>query len=159
MNQFFKIIQTDRNPAGLISRITLALVLLPHGCQHLLGWFGGYGFTGTMNYFTGTVGLPWLIGFLVIFLEFFGSLFILVGLGSRLIAPASIIMFTGMILTGHLEEGFFMNWMGTQSGEGFEYHLLIIGLLLALLVSGSGRYSLDRLLTLKINNQNFKSTA
>jgi putative oxidoreductase len=153
MKQLLKILQTDSHRVGIIYRVTIAAVLFPHGCQQMLGWFGGYGFTGTMDYFTGTVGLPWIIGFIVIFLQFFGSLFILAGLATRIIAPASIIMFIGMILTGHLDEGFFMNWMGNQTGEGFEYHLLFIGLFLALFVNGSGKYSVDRLLFQKIYSQ------
>ena len=129
---------------GLIIRLTLALVILPHGCQLLFGWFGGYGFAGTMQYFTEVEKLPSLVGFMVIMLQSVGALFILFGLASRLIALGTAIMFVGMIITSHAEYGFFMNWFGTQKGEGYEYHLLVIGLALALLASGSGRFSLDR---------------
>ena len=153
MKQLLNILQTDSHKAGLIYRITLGIVLLPHGCQFLLGWFGGYGFTGSMDYLTTGAGLPWLIAFTVIFLQFFGSLLILAGLGTRLIAPAVIIMFIGMIVTSHLDHGFFMNWGGDQAGEGFEFHLLVIGLALALTVNGSGKYSIDRLLTLKVEKE------
>lgn len=128
---------------GLILRLTLGLIIFPHGAQKLLGWFGGYGFTGTMNFFTGTVHLPWLIGLLVILIEFFGSLFLIAGLGSRLWAIAMIVLMLGIIFTSHVQNGFFINWSGTQAGEGFEYHLLAIGLSLALLFNGSGKFSLD----------------
>lgn len=153
MKQLLNILQTDSHKAGLIYRITLGIVLFPHGCQHLLGWFGGYGFDGTMNFFTQEMGLPWIIGFLVIFLEFFGTIFIIAGFGARLVAPAFIILFIGMIFTSHFDYGFFMNWTGGQKGEGFEYHLLVIGLALALFINGSGKFSIDRLVTLQVNNK------
>lgn len=153
MKKLLSVLQTRDHKSGLIYRITLGLVLLPHGCQFLLGWFGGYGFTGSMSYLTQAAGLPWIIAFLVIFLQFFGSLFILAGFGSRLIAPAMIIMFIGMIVTSHLDHGFFMNWGGDQQGEGFEYHLLVIGLSLALLINGSGNFSIDKLITRPVLNK------
>jgi putative oxidoreductase len=54
----------------------------------------------------------------------------------------------GAIFMVHLPNGFFMNWFGNQKGEGFEYHLLAIGLALVIMINGSGRYSVDRLLYL-----------
>lgn len=149
MKNLLNVLKTNSHKAGLVYRITLGLVLLPHGCQFLLGWFGGYGFTNSMNYLTQGAGLPWIIAFLVIFLQFFGSLFLLAGFASRIIASAMIIMFFGMIVTSHLDYGFFMNWGGNQQGEGFEYHILAIGLLVALLINGSGNFSIDRLITQK----------
>lgn len=155
MNNFFtgikinamqKLFKTNNDWTGLALRLGIAIVLFPHGAQKLLGWFGGYGFSGTMQFFTGTVGLPWFMGFLVILLEFFGSLLLLAGLGSRIIAAAMIILFIGIIFTSHVQNGFFMNWFGNQKGEGYEYFLLLIGLSTALLLNGSGRLSADRLL-------------
>jgi putative oxidoreductase len=134
---------TEPQLSPLILRIVFAIVLWPHGAQKLLGFFGGYGFTPTMQHLTTEAGLPSLIAFLVIFLEFFGSLFILFGLFTRLVAIAQIILFLGMIVTAHLQFGFFMNWFGAQKGEGFEYHLLAIGLLISLIVTGAGKLSLD----------------
>ncbi|HEY8893710.1 MAG TPA: DoxX family protein [Niastella sp.] len=134
---------TEPQLSPLILRIAFAIVLWPHGAQKLLGFFGGYGFTPTMQHLTTDAGLPSLVAFLVIFLEFFGSLFILFGLFTRLVAIAQIILFTGMIVTAHLQFGFFMNWFGAQKGEGFEYHLLAIGLLVSLIVTGAGKASLD----------------
>lgn len=131
---------------GLILRLSVGLILFPHGAQKLLGWFGGYGFSGTMNYFTGTVHLPWLIAFAVIVIESFGSLFLVAGLGSRLWAIAVIVLMLGIIFSSHLQNGFFMNWFGNQKGEGYEFHLLLIGLCLAVVLNGSGRLSFDKLL-------------
>lgn len=129
---------------GLLLRFTAALVLFPHGAQKLLGIFGGYGFTGTMNYFTGTVGLSWIIAFLVIVIEFFAPLFLLAGFGVRIVSGCVIVLLLGIIFSTHTANGFFMNWSGTAAGEGFEYHLLFIGLLLGLIVNGAGKWSVDR---------------
>lgn len=142
---------TKEHLSGLISRLTLGLVILPHGCQLLLGWFGGYGFTGSMNYFTNDAGLPWIIGFLVILLQFFGALLLIAGVATRLMAFAMLGLFTGMILSTHLDHGFFMNWYGNKNGEGFEYHLLVIGLALCLLVTGAGKLSIDGFITRKLS--------
>ncbi|HEY0056222.1 MAG TPA: DoxX family protein [Pedobacter sp.] len=142
-----KILYTDNDWTGLIIRLTLRLVLFPHGAQKMLGMFGGYGFSGTMGFFTGTLNLPWMIGFLVIVIEFFGALSFIAGLAGRIWAALTIILFLGIIYTSHLDNGFFMNWFGNQKGEGYEFHLLIIGLSLATLVNGSGKYSVDEKLT------------
>lgn len=140
------IFQTEGHISGLILRLTLGIVILPHGCQQLLGWFGGNGFTGTMRYYTETEKLPWLISLLVILLQSAGALLILSGTGTRLMAFAFLVLFAGMIIQSHLQHGFFMNWSGKQQGEGYEYHILVIGLALLLLIQGAGRYSIDRLI-------------
>ena len=142
-----KIFSTNNDLTGLIIRLTLGLILFPHGAQKMLGMFGGYGFSGTMNFFTGTLHLPWIIGFLVIIIEFVGALSLIAGFASRIWSALTIILFIGIIFTSHLDNGFFMNWFGNQKGEGYEYHLLVIGLSLATLVNGSGKYSADKLIT------------
>ena len=141
-----KLLNTPGSWTLTILRIVLGLVVFPHGAQKLLGWFGGYGFEGTMNYFTGTVGLPWIVGFLVIILEFFGSLALIAGIGTRMIAGSFIILGVGIVLTSHIQNGFFINWFGNQAGEGYEYFLLWIGMAIALLLNGGGKYSVDKLL-------------
>jgi putative oxidoreductase len=144
-----KILHTNNDWTGLIIRLTIGLVLFPHGAQKMLGIFGGFGFNGTMGFFTGTLHLPWLIGFLVIIIEFVGSLSLIAGIASRIWSAAIIILMTGIIFTSHLQNGFFINWLGNQKGEGFEYHLLVIGLSLATIVNGSGKYSLDGIISKK----------
>ena len=134
--------------SGLIARLVLGLVLFPHGAQKMLGWFGGYGFTGTMQFFTQTVHLPWILGFMVIVIEFIGALSLLLGIAGRWWALLVIVNMIGIIFTAHIHVGFFMNWYGAQQGEGYEYHLLVIGLALVVLAEGSGRFSLDK----KISN-------
>ena len=156
MNKIKSIFETEDHINGLIYRLTLGIVILPHGCQFLLGWFGGFGFNASINYFTHNVGLPWFIGFLVIMLQSLGALLILLGLGGRIMALSTVGLFIGMILTNHLQHGFFMNWLGDKNGEGYEFHLLVIGLAIALLFKGSGKFSFDYWLT-KNNITTFKN--
>lgn len=138
--------QTDESWTPLVVRVTLALVIFPHGAQKLLGWFGGFGFDGTMGFFTQQMGLPWVVAFLVIMGESFGSLGLLAGFLTRFTAASYILIMLGAIATVHWPHGFFMNWSGKQAGEGFEYHLLVIGASLALLISGGGKWSVDGLI-------------
>jgi putative oxidoreductase len=142
--------QTDNEWTGFILRVTLGLVMLPHGAQKLLGLFGGFGFSGTMGFFTQKMGLPWLIAFLVIIGESFGSLGLLAGFLTRFAAASLAVIMLGAVTMVHLPNGFFMNWFGQQQGEGFEYHLLVIGIAAALLVTGGGRWSVDRQIANKI---------
>jgi putative oxidoreductase len=136
--------QTDDGWAGFILRVTLGLVMFPHGAQKLLGWFGGFGFEGTMGFFTQKMGLPWLIALLVIIGESFGSVALLAGFLTRFVAASLAVIMLGAITMVHLPNGFFMNWFGQQKGEGYEYHLLVIGVAVALLVTGGGKWSVDR---------------
>jgi putative oxidoreductase len=141
-----RLMMTDDDVSRTIVRLFLGLVMFPHGAQKLLGWFGGGGFSGTMKGMTG-MGLPAIIVFLVILFEFFGSLGLIVGFLGRVSAFGVLCVMLGAVFTVHLPNGFFMNWMGNQKGEGFEYHLLAIGMALAVIVKGSGAYSADRSIT------------
>ena len=129
----------------LFTRIALGGVLFPHGAQKLLGWFGGFGFEGSMNYFTQQRGLPWIVGFLVILIEFFGALAIIVGAATRLSAVAMMSVMTAVIITT-FNDHFFMNWFGTQKEEGYEFFLLAIGMSASLVISGAGSFSIDKLI-------------
>jgi putative oxidoreductase len=142
-----KIFYTENGWAPLLMRVLLSIVLWAHGAQKLLGWFGGYGFENSMKFFTGTVGIPSVLGFLVIVLEFFGSLFVLAGLLTRVWASLMTLLFIAIPISSHLANGFFMNWFGNQPGEGYEFFLLAIGLSAGLVIEGGGRYSVDRQLT------------
>ena len=134
---------TDASWSSALARLALAVVMFPHGAQKLLGWFGGYGFAGTFGFLTKT-GLPAPIAVAVIVIEFAAPLLLLAGLGTRFAALGIGAIMLGAIATVHASQGFFMNWAGTQGGEGFEYHLLALGLVGVLLVQGGGRGSLDR---------------
>lgn len=125
-------------------RVGLAVVMFPHGAQKLLGWFGGYGFSASMGYFTQTMHIPAFLAFLAIVTEFFGPIALVLGLFTRLAALATGIDMLVAVALVHAPNGFFMNWFGNQAGEGYEYHLLVIAMAIALLVGGGGRWSVDR---------------
>ena len=143
--------QTNDKFLYWVPRVILGCVMFPHGAQKLFGWFGGFGFTNTMTYFTQTAGLPWIIAFLIVMGESLGSLGLILGFFTRLSALGLICIMVGAIITVHIPNGFFMNWFGKQAGEGFEYHLLVIGMSIPLLISGGGKYSVDVLI-----NKNFR---
>jgi putative oxidoreductase len=127
----------------LILRLTLALVFFPHGAQKVLGWFGGYGFTGTMGFFTAKMGLPYAIALLPVLTEFLAPFALVAGFATRIAALATGVNMLVAVVLVHFANGFFMNWYGNQKGEGFEYHLLVIGIALALVVQGAGKFSAD----------------
>jgi len=144
-----KLLETNDDIAGLVLRVFLGVVMLPHGAQKLLGWFGGYGFSGTMGFFTGNMGIPAVFAFLVIMSEFFGSLALIAGALTRLAAFGAGCIMLAAALMVHLPYGFFMNWAGKQQGEGFEFHLLAMAIAVTLMIIGGGRWSIDGLLTRK----------
>jgi len=147
MTTFMKyLFQTNDKFSYWVPRLILGCVMFPHGAQKLFGWFGGFGFTNTMTYFTQTAGLPWIIAFLVVIGESLGSIGLIVGFLTRLSALGLICIMMGAIITVHIPNGFFMNWFGKQAGEGFEYHLLVIGMSIPLLINGGGKYSVDILI-------------
>ncbi len=139
-----KIVETQNDIVLTVLRLTLGIVMFPHGAQKVLGWFGGYGFSGTMGFFTEQMGIPAIFAFLAIMAEFAGSLGLLVGLGTRVAAFGIGSVMAVAIFMGHLQNGFFMNWYGNQKGEGFEYHLLAIGIAIVLVLRGGGWLSFDR---------------
>jgi putative oxidoreductase len=141
---FKKLTQTDPDSATLVLRVLLGLVFLPHGLQKTLGWFGGYGFSGTMGFFTGTLGIPAAFAFLAILAEFLGSLGLIAGLFTRVAAFGIGVMITVAAFMLHVQNGFFMNWFGSQKGEGFEYHILAAAIAVALVIRGGGKWSADR---------------
>ncbi len=147
-----KLIATDNDAATTILRLVLGVIFFAHGAQKMLGWFGGYGFTGTMGFFTGAMHIPAVFAFLAIAAEFFGGLGLIIGLLTRI---ASFGIFCNMIVAVtmvHGRFGFFMNWTGTQKGEGYEYHLLILAATAFLMIRGAGAASVDRLLSSTAKN-------
>lgn len=135
------------NVLTLTLRLALGLVILPHGAQKLLGWFGGYGFKGTMGWFTGTMHIPYVFGLLAIVTEFFAPLALFAGLLTRPAALGIVIVMAVAAVTSHWQHGFFMNWFGAQKGEGFEFHILAASIALVLIITGGGAWSLDYLLS------------
>lgn len=151
-----KIILTDKNNvSALIARLALGIVVFPHGAQKLLGWFGGGGFQGTMEYMTQGANLPYIVGLLVILIEFFGALMLIFGSFTRVAALGILVNFIGVVVAAHSDSGFFMNWGGqANTGEGLEYFILLFGLAIISLIAGGGKFSIDSLLTKKtISNE------
>ena len=138
--------KTNPSLALLLARLTLGLIMFPHGAQKALGWFGGYGFSGTMNFFTQQMHIPAPLAFLAIAAEFAGAIGLILGCLGRIAAFGIATNMVVAILTVHATNGFFMNWFGNQKGEGFEYHLLAIGLALIVIIHGAGKLSLDALI-------------
>jgi putative oxidoreductase len=143
MNALAKLLRTDDSTVSLALRVVLGLVMFPHGAQKLLGWFGGPGFAGEMGFFTGTLGMPAVIAFLVIMAESVGALALVLGAGTRVAAFGLFAVMAGAVKMAHWQHGFFMNWFGNQAGEGFEYHLLVMAIAGTLVAVGAGRLSVD----------------
>jgi putative oxidoreductase len=141
-----RIMATGNDVSFTIMRVVLGVVFFAHGSQKMLGWFGGYGFHGTMGAFE-HLGMAAPVAFLIICTEFFGGLGLIVGLLTRIAALGIAGLMIGAIFMVHLQNGFFMNWMGTQKGEGFEFHLLVLAMAAALLLRGAGAFSVDRALS------------
>lgn len=142
-----KLLSTSNDFTVTIVRLVLGVVFFAHGAQKMLGWFGGYGFTGTMGFFTQQMHIPAPFAFLAICAEFFGGLGLIVGLLSRIAAFGIMCNMLVAIAAVHVHNGFFMNWTGQQKGEGFEYHLVTLAALLVVLVKGAGAFSIDRALS------------
>lgn len=133
------------------ARLTVGLIMLPHGLQKMFGWFGGRGFMRTMERFTvEEFNYPSIIAFLIIFFEFFGALFVVLGFFSRFMAFGIAVVMIGAIAVAHWEYGYFMNWHTKMQGEGSEFNLLMIGACIVVMILGSGKYSIDQYLLSKI---------
>ena len=146
---FKKLFHTNDDTAMLALRLFLGLVFFPHGMQKVFGWFGGNGFSASMDMFT-KGGVPAALAFLAIMAESLGAVALIAGFFTRIAALGIAVNMIICALGNHVKNGFFMNWMGTQKGEGFEYHLLVVGISAALIISGGGKWSLDGLIGRKI---------
>jgi putative oxidoreductase len=145
---FYEIFHSDESWCPFILRITLGGVVLPHVLQKLFGWFNGPGLSGEMAFMKGHVGLPTFVAVAAIATESIGVFMLLSGFGTRLAAVAYIFLFIGMVTQVHGKNGYFMNWFGKlpTGQEGYEFHLLVLGICLVLFVEGGGKYALDNFL-------------
>jgi len=142
----WKLLKTSDDRVLFLMRIILGAVMFAHGAQKALGWFGGGGLQPTLQMFGGRLGIPAPLAFLSIAAEFLGGAGLMLGLFGRLAAFAVAANMLVAALLVHLRNGLFMNWSGSQRGEGFEYHLLAVALAIATVIGGSGAWSLDRVL-------------
>jgi putative oxidoreductase len=142
-----QMVATNDSWTGLVLRLTLGGVLFPHAAQKLFGWFNGPGLSGEMHFMTQNAGLSSFTAITAIVIECGGMFLLLAGAGTRVAAMGIFALFIGMIVFIHRPNGFFMNWFGKLPAgmEGFEYHLLVLGLCLAIFIEGGGKFSVDRL--------------
>ncbi|MEP6744232.1 MAG: DoxX family protein [Gemmatimonadota bacterium] len=147
-----KLLFSTSNDAGLaLIRIALGVVMFPHGAQKVLSWFGGYGWTGSMGWFTGQLGIPAVFAVLAILAEFLGSLGLITGLFGRIAAFGIFCNMVVAVYLVHAKVGFFMNWNLTPGrGEGFEFHILAAAMALLIIWKGSGAYSVDRVIAKQV---------
>jgi putative oxidoreductase len=139
-----KLVSTNSdNWAALIARVALGATVFAHGSQKLFGWFGGYGFKGTMGFLTGQAGLPYFVALLVILIESIAALMVIAGVFTRVAAVGIFGLFTIIMFKFHSANGFFMNWAGNQKGEGIEYFIMLLGVALTLIIAGGGKASVD----------------
>lgn len=142
-----QLLATSNDTTLAICRLVLGLVFFMHGAQLALGWFGGYGFAATLHFFTTQLGIPAVFAALAVLAQFLGGLGLIVGLLSRIAAFGIAAVMLYAVIKIHLAMGFFMNWSGTQKGEGYEYHLLTLALCLLIMVKGAGALSIDGVLS------------
>jgi len=140
-----KLFSTPNDFILTIVRLVFGIVFFAHGAQKVFGWFGGYGYSGTMGFFT-QMHIPWIFANLAIAAEFFGGIGLILGALTRVAAFGISMNMLVAVLMVHISNGFFMNWTGQQKGEGFEYHLLALSIALLLMVKGGGALSVDRIL-------------
>ena len=138
-----KLLATSSDWTLTILRLVMGIVFFAHGAQKALGWFGGYGFSGTMGFFTQQMHIPTVFAFLAICAEFLGGIGLMLGLLSRLAAFGIACNMVVAVLMVHGQNGLFMNWTAQQKGEGFEFHLLALAITAVLMVRGSGAFSVD----------------
>jgi putative oxidoreductase len=138
-----KILATTNDWTLTLLRLVMGVIFFAHGAQKVLGWFGGYGFSGTMGFFTNVMHIPAPFAFLAICAEFLGGIGLIQGALGRIAAFGIACNMVVAILMVHGPNGLFMNWTGQQKGEGFEYHLLAIAIAIVLMVKGSGALSVD----------------
>jgi putative oxidoreductase len=153
MRWVHRLLATTTGAGPAIARVTLGIVMFPHGAQKVLGWFGGHGFSATLEAFTDKMGIPTVFALLAFAAEFLGSIGLVVGALSRIAAFGIACTMVVAIFTAHLHNGWFMNWTGKQAGEGFEFHLLAIALAAVVMVEGAGAWSLDRWVTTRSSSR------
>jgi putative oxidoreductase len=135
--------------APLLLRLALAAVFFGHGAQKLFGAFGGPGLNGTASGFA-SMGLKPAVFLAIVaaVLETAGGLLLLAGQWTRLVAALIALEMLFALFAVHAHNGFFLNFACTPGrGHGIEYNVVLIASLLALVLLGPGRASLDALRT------------
>jgi putative oxidoreductase len=140
-----ELLQTDNDFVYLFLRVVAGVIIFPYGMQKLFGWFddlgGGIGIKGSLKQLRAK-GIPALIGWLIIMGQSFGSIALIIGCLSRVAAAGNLIIFTGALIV-HAPDGWTLNWLGKKKGEGVEYFVLLLAVLLIIMIKGSGAVSFD----------------
>ena len=147
MKQLLKnITHTEAGFSTLVLRLPIGIIFMAHGAQKLFGWFGGYGLEGTGGWME-SIGLA--PGFIMALLagsaEFFGGLFILLGLLTRASAAVLAMTMAVAIVSVHLQNGLFM------SNNGYEFGLALLAASISLVFSGAGKAALDNVINNKLS--------
>src|SRR5574341_210540 len=130
----------------VILRIALGVIFFAHGSQKLLGWFGGFGFDATVEFFDQQLGIPPALAVMAIFAEFCGGLMVLLGCFTRAGAAAIAVTMAVALLNVHLQQGFFIG--GGKVGFEYVFALLLVAVYLA--INGAGELSVDRYIREKV---------
>ena len=141
---FQKLMNTTDDFVMTLLRLVLGVVFFAHGAQKALGLFGGYGFRASLGFFTQMMHIPAPLAVLAIAAEFLGGIGLVVGFLGRVAAFGIATNMVVAIILVHRHFGFFANWSGTQKGEGYEYHVLVLVISLVIMIRGSGALSIDR---------------
>ena len=139
------LLQTDSDYVYTFIRIIAGIIVFPYGMQKLFGWFGAPGTKGSLEQLTAR-NIPKFVAWLIIIGESFGSIALMSGFLGRIAAGGLFIIFTGALIV-HLPDGWTLNWFGSKKGEGIEYFVLLLSLLLVIVIKGSGALSMDFWLT------------
>lgn len=154
-----KLLATSNDWTLTLLRLIMGIVFFAHGAQKALGWFGGYGFSGTMGFFTQQMHIPAVFAFLAICAEFLGGMGLILGLLARVAAFGIACNMVVAVLMVHGPNGLFMNWTGQQKGEGFEFHLLALAIAAVLMVRGAGALSVDDAISGQPNRSSLRRAA
>lgn len=141
----FDILQTENDYIYLMLRLVAGIIIFPYGMQKLFGWFdnlgGGVGIKETLLQMK-SKGIPALVSWLVIIGQALGSIGLILGCLGRIAAIGNFIIFLGALFV-HLPEGWTLNWLKQKKGEGIEYFVLLLAILLIIVLRGSGPFSVD----------------
>jgi len=139
------LLQTDADYVCFFLRVVAGIIIFPYGMQKLFGWFDGPGIKGTMEQMS-VRKIPRFIAWLIIIGQSLGSISLITGFLGRIAAGGNFLIFTGALIV-HLPDGWTMNWFGKKNGEGIEYFVMLLSILLVIVLKGSCAMSIDLLLS------------
>jgi putative oxidoreductase len=136
------LLETNSNPTLLLLRLVAGIILLPYGLKKL-GWLKGPGNNSFAKMIE--IKVPLFIAYLITVAQTLGAIALMVGFLGRIAAGGNFIIMLGAMFY-HIKDGWSMNWYGEKKGEGIEYFVMLLAILLAIIIEGSGPFSIDFLL-------------